>query len=81
MTRLTVREAADYLRFAKSTLDNWRSKGRGPRFSKLGKKILYDVRDLDKWFDDNRRNSTSDQPQLRRRRRRSRLGNPLDVSR
>jgi excisionase family DNA binding protein len=81
MTRLTVREAADYLRLSKSTLDAWRTKGRGPRFSKLGDRILYDTKDLDRWFDDNKRNSTSDKPELRRRRRRSRFGDPLDVER
>ena len=72
MTRLTVREAADYVRLAKSTLDHMRTAGKGPRFIKLGRKILYDSRDLDKWFDDNRRSSTADDPQARSRRRRRR---------
>ena len=81
MTRLTVIEAADYLRLAKSTLDHLRSAGHGPRYSKLGRKIVYDTRDLDKWFDDNRRRSTSDNPQARPRRRRRRFGDALDVRR
>ena len=77
MSRLTVTEAADYLRVTKSTLDQWRTAGKGPRFIKAGKRVLYDSRDLDRWLDGNKRSSTSDQPQLRRRRRRSR--NAFDV--
>jgi excisionase family DNA binding protein len=70
MTRLTVTEAADYLRLSKATLDQWRTAGKGPRFIKAGKRVLYDSRDLDRWLDGNKRSSTSDQPHLRRRRRR-----------
>ena len=77
MSRLTVREAADYVRLAMSTLNALRTAGRGPRFIKLGRKVLYDTKDLDTWLDRNKRRSTSDQPQLRRRRRRSR--NALDM--
>ena len=80
MTRLTVREAAAYLRLAKGTLDQWRTAGTGPRFIKLSaRKILYDTADLDAWLNARKQSSTADQPQLRRRRRR--LHNPLDVRR
>jgi excisionase family DNA binding protein len=77
MSRLTVKEAADYVRLAMSTLNALRTAGRGPRFIKLGRKVLYDTKDLDAWLDRNKRRSTSDEPQLRRRRRRSR--NALDM--
>jgi hypothetical protein len=77
MSRLTVIEAADYLRVTKSTLDKWRTVGKGPRFIKAVHRVLYDSRDLDRWLDGNKRSSTSDQPHLRRRRRRSR--NAFDV--
>jgi excisionase family DNA binding protein len=69
MSRLTVKEAADYVRLAMSTLNALRTAGRGPRFIKLGRKILYDSKDLDIWLERNKRRSTSDQPELRRRRR------------
>ena len=72
MPRLTVPEAARYIPLAKGTLDNLRSAGGGPRFVKLGRKILYDTRDLDQWLEDHKQNSTADKPQLRRRRRRLR---------
>jgi hypothetical protein len=81
VTRLTVREAADYVRLAKSTLDHYRTEGDGPRFSRVGRKIIYDSADLDRWLDGLKRNSTRDQPQLRRRRRRSRFGDAGNVQR
>jgi excisionase family DNA binding protein len=76
MSRLTVREAADYVRLAMSTLNALRTAGRGPRFIKLGRKILYDVKDLDAWLERHKRQSTNE-TQPRRRRRRSR--NALDM--
>ena len=79
MARLTVREAAEYLRLAISTLNHMRTAGKGPQYSKLGTRIIYDTRDLDAWFDKHKRRSTSDQPELRRPRRRSR--NLVDASR
>jgi excisionase family DNA binding protein len=83
MTRLTTREAADYVRLSKGTLDQMRTDGTGPRFIKLGRKrrgrIFYDTVDLDAWINSRKQTSTTDQPQLRRRRRR--LNNPLDLGR
>lgn len=59
---LTVKEAAAYLRYGKSTLDKLRVAGGGPRYAKPPgvSKVLYDQRDLDKWIEDHKRNSTSD---------------------
>ena len=72
MPRLTTKEAAAYVPCAKGTLDNLRTAGGGPRFVKLGRKILYDVRDLDDWIEAHKQASTSDRPILRRRRGRPR---------
>jgi len=49
---LSIKEAADYLRLPKRTLDLWREKGkdRGPRFYRLGKQVRYRVEDLDAWL-------------------------------
>ena len=58
---LTVAEATTYLSLSASTLNKLRVSGGGPRYVKLGGKILYDVRDLDQWIEDHKRNSTSDQ--------------------
>jgi excisionase family DNA binding protein len=72
VARLTVREAADYLRLAKSTLDRLRTTGKGPKFAKLGRVVRYDQRDLDAWLDGHKQTSTADRPEMRLRRRRRR---------
>jgi excisionase family DNA binding protein len=58
--RLTVSQAAEYVPCGVSTLNKLRVSGGGPRFIKLGGRILYDVRDIDKWMDENKHDSTSD---------------------
>lgn len=46
--RLSEREAAQYLgQVNVRTLQHWRLAGRGPTYHKLGKRVAYDVRDLD----------------------------------
>lgn len=48
-----------------STLNQLRVKGGGPRFTKPAGRVLYDVRDLEKWIEDSMRVSTSDDPKGR----------------
>lgn len=43
----TRSQAADYLGIAVKTLDNWRSSGRGPRYLKMGARVVYPVTELD----------------------------------
>lgn len=46
--RLSERDAAAYLGpVAVRTLQDWRSKGVGPAYAKLGKRVAYDTSDLD----------------------------------
>lgn len=46
-------EACAYLGFKnKVSLRNMRSKGRGPKYVKLGNYVRYRKRDLDKWIDE-----------------------------
>lgn len=52
--------AASMLGLAARTLEKYRLTGAGPRFLKLGARVLYDPRDLDKWVAARRRTSTSD---------------------
>ena len=54
-------EAAKYLGISNSTLSKLRVFGGGPRFSKLRRRVLYDVRELDAWFQAQQRTSTRDQ--------------------
>jgi predicted DNA-binding transcriptional regulator AlpA len=71
--RLSGPEAAQYLGISASTLSKLRVFGGGPKFHKLGRRVVYDTRDLDGWFSARQRSSTSDsggaRPPARRNRR------------
>jgi predicted DNA-binding transcriptional regulator AlpA len=59
--RLRVHAAAKYLGLSVSTLNKYRVYGGGPRFAKLGPRIVvYDVADLDVWANEGLAASTSD---------------------
>jgi hypothetical protein len=38
------------------TLANWRSAGKGPEFIKVGRRVRYDLRSVNAWFEAQRRN-------------------------
>jgi hypothetical protein len=57
--KLSTVEAAAYLGLGKSTLDKFRLTGGGPRFASLGRRVIYDVPDLDSWVEGRKRTSTS----------------------
>lgn len=44
---LTINETADRLRLVKGTLANWRVQGKGPRFLKMGKRVLYPLLEIE----------------------------------
>ena len=44
---LTPKEAAERLRTTIGTLSNWRVRGDGPRFIKLGRKVLYPLTEIE----------------------------------
>ncbi len=46
---LTTEEAARILRLAPQTLALFRSRGEGPKYAKLGRRIVYDEVDLLAW--------------------------------
>lgn len=48
--KLNNEEAAAYLDVRPNTLDIWRSKNKGPRYSKIGSRVLYDIDDLEEFF-------------------------------
>ena len=54
--------ASGYTGVSASTLAKLRLTGSGPRYSKLGKIVLYDVTDLDEWIASRKRRSTSEPP-------------------
>jgi len=45
------KEASDYLRLSPRTLEKYRMIGGGPRFHKLGRRVVYCVTDLRDWAD------------------------------
>jgi predicted DNA-binding transcriptional regulator AlpA len=50
--------AASYLALSPATLEKFRTRGNGPRYLKVGRAVLYDLRDLNRWVDARRRAST-----------------------
>lgn len=58
--RLPVKGAAEHLGLSVSTLNKLRVFGGGPVFLKLGRRVVYDLADLDQWLETKRRRSTSD---------------------
>jgi len=49
--KLNETEAAEYMRLRPNTLAVWRCKHRGPRYIKLGSRVIYDPDDLDAFMD------------------------------
>ena len=60
MNHLTTDQAAEALRISRHTLEAWRIKGIGPRFRKIGRRVLYERNDLVVWASNQSRTSTSD---------------------
>ena len=53
-------EAATYCGSSASTFEKLRLTGGGPVYSKIGRRVVYRIDDLDAWLASNRRRSTSD---------------------
>lgn len=57
---LDNREAADFLKLSPRTLEKHRVTGGGPRFRKLGRRVVYAVADLEAWANERICSNTSD---------------------
>ena len=57
---LDTKAAANFVGLSPSTLTKLRITGYGPRYSKLGRRVVYSTSDLISWLYDNKRSSTSD---------------------
>lgn len=55
---LTEQEAAGVLGQSPNTLRQWRCQGRGPRWTKAGRRVLYSRSDLDAWLAGQRRETS-----------------------
>lgn len=45
---LTTKQASEYLQVHQNTLANWRCAGRGPKSKRIGGRIRYDMKELNK---------------------------------
>ena len=57
---LRTREAAEFLGLSHRTLEKHRTYGTGPKYLKLGGRVVYRVQDLQEWATLGERTSTSD---------------------
>ena len=61
LRRLSVEEASNYTGLSCSTLNKLRCSGGGPRFAKVGRRVIYNVADIDVWLAKHLKTSTSSQ--------------------
>jgi len=47
---LGVGDAANFLNLSKALLDDWRSKGGGPDFIRVGRRVMYETAHLRAWM-------------------------------
>jgi len=66
---LRAPEAAKYLGVSLSTLAKWRTLGNGPRYSKLGRTVVYRESELENFCANRSVNSTSEDDDRARRMR------------
>jgi hypothetical protein len=55
-----VSEAAAYIGVSKSLLNKKRLTGDGPVYIKVGRRVLYDLTDLENWIASSKRRNTSE---------------------
>lgn len=48
--KLSTKEAAAYLNVKPNTLEIWRCHHKGPRYAKIGTRVVYDLEDLEAFF-------------------------------
>ena len=60
ISRVNVEAAAVLTGLSVSTLNKLRIYGEGPAYLKLGRRVAYDVADLNAWLASKRRRSTSE---------------------
>lgn len=66
--KLTTKEAAAYLRLQPCTLEAWRTRGRGPKYQKLGRRVVYDFKMLREFIESHTVLTIDTAPELVRQR-------------
>lgn len=61
MNYFSTKQVAEIYGLSPRTLERWRLEGEGPKFHKLGSRVMYKESDLKDWSDALVRTSTSDQ--------------------
>jgi predicted site-specific integrase-resolvase len=59
---ITPAQVADAYQIPYSTLAEWRYKGVGPHYHKLGSKILYEIKAVDEFMEQNRVRTQTQMP-------------------
>jgi len=59
---MPTKAAASYTGLSISTLNKLRVIGDGPKYVKCGRRVVYEIADLDDWLASLKRHSTSDSP-------------------
>jgi excisionase family DNA binding protein len=57
---LTIDELAEYLCVKKKLIYHWRVQGKGPRASKVGRALRYELRDVREWLSANKEQHVGD---------------------
>lgn len=57
---LTTGKLAEFLNISEQTLNKWRWEGKGPRFMKLGSRVVYDQTEVEAYLAQQVRCSTTD---------------------
>lgn len=58
-SRLNTKQACNYCGLGYSTLNKLRLYGGGPKYIKIGARVIYDTADLDAWLAAHQRRNTS----------------------
>lgn len=58
---LTTAQLAQEMHLTERAIEKWRMLGTGPRFAKIGRKVLYRRADIRAWVQSRTRDSTSEQ--------------------
>ena len=53
-TVLRPKEVSDLTGIVEETLKYWRPRGKGPRWYKLGRSVVYDLADVEAWIEQQR---------------------------
>lgn len=62
---LKTKQAAEFLQVKKSTLEQWRWSGKGPRFCKLNRSVIYRKADLEAFLEARTFNNTTEAHHMR----------------